>query len=305
MRRLILIFILTAASMITKSQGCSDAGFCTIGNLSPESAANQRSAKHYVKMAFSAGIGDEDVFVLTPGIEYGYQTGGWQFSGKLTANYASGNLGNATGAGDAFLAATYQLPSTKEWKISFTAGMKLPLNQSNLKANGRSLPMQYQSSLGTVDAIAGIAVTRDRWKAAAGWQQPLTGINRNNFLPQYWNDSKAAAYPPTNDFNRKGDVLLRTSYRAVQKKNFSLEGGLLGIYHLGEDTYIDANINNQPIAIKGSQGLTLNITLSMEMMLNKRWSLGLLGGVPLVVRDVRPDGLTRSFVLAPQLTYQF
>jgi hypothetical protein len=165
--------------------------------------------------------------------------------------------------------------------------------------------MQYQSSLGTVDLIAGVAVSHERWKAAAGWQQPITGINRNHFLPQYWQNGKAAAYPPTNDFNRKGDVLLRTSYRLLKKHNWSLEGGLLGIYHLGEDTYINANISNKPIAIRGSQGLTMNATALLDINLSRRWSLGLQGGVPLVVRDVRPDGLSRSFVVAPQITFHF
>lgn len=165
--------------------------------------------------------------------------------------------------------------------------------------------MQYQSSLGTVDLITGVAANTERWKVAAGWQQPLSGINRNNFLPEYWDIEEANAYPPTNDFNRKGDVLLRTSYRLLKKKNWSLESGLLGIYHLGEDTYIDANISNKPIAINGSAGLTLNATASLEYMLNQRCSVGLVGGVPLVVRDVRPDGLTRSFVLSPQIRYNF
>lgn len=305
MRKIIAMLLLLAVEFAADAQGCSDAGFCTIGNLSHQSATAQNSFKHYLKLTLPAGLGDEDVFVFAPGLEYGFQKNRWQFSGKVTGNYASGNLGNATAAGDVFLATTYNLPSSSKYKTSVTLGTKLPLNGGNLKENGLSLPMQYQSSLGTVDLIAGVAVNSERWKAAAGWQQPLTGINRNNFLPQYWRNGKAIAYPPTNDFNRKGDVLLRTSYRLFKKTKWALETGLLGIYHLGEDTYIDANSSNNPIAIKGSAGLTLNATASLDLMLNKRWSIGLMGGVPLVVRDVRPDGLTRSFVIAPQIIYQF
>lgn len=305
MKKAIASVIVIAFAIVVKAQGCSDAGFCSVGNLSHSTAAGKQLSKHYLKLALSAGVGDDDVFVLTPALEYGYTLERWQFSGKVTGNYASGRLGSATGPGDVFLSATYQLPVTQKWQTSFTLGAKLPLNQGNLKASGLSLPMQYQSSLGTVDLIAGIAVRRNRWSAAAGWQQPLTGINRNNFLPQYWSNGKANAYPPTNDFNRKGDVLLRTSYRFLKAKRLSFDGGLLGIYHLGEDTYIDANVSNKPISIRGSQGLTLNATGSIELTLNQHWSLGLMGGVPLVVRDVRPDGLTRSFVIAPQLVYQF
>lgn len=305
MRKVFTTLLLVALAMGADAQGCSDAGFCSIGNLNHQSAVRQTSFRHYLKLTLPAGLGDEDVFVFTPGLEYGLQKNRWQFSGKVTGNYASGDLAKAAGAGDVFLSATFQLPPTWKRTTSLTLGTKLPLNQGNLKSNGLSLPMQYQSSLGTVDLIAGVAVNTERWKLAAGWQQPLTGINRNNFLPQYWRDEKASAYPPSNDFNRKGDVLLRTSYRLFKKTRWSLEGGLLGIYHLGEDSYIDANISNRPIAIRGSSGLTLNATASFELMLNQRWSLELLGGVPLVARDVRPDGLTRSFVVAPQIIYQF
>ncbi|MES2647977.1 MAG: hypothetical protein V4717_13945 [Bacteroidota bacterium] len=305
MRKAIATLLLVGFAMNASAQGCSDAGFCSIGNLNHQSADSQPNFKQYLKLTMPAGVGDEDVFVFTPGLEYGFQKQRWQFSGKVTGNYASGNLGNATGPGDVFLSSTYQLPSSSKWKTSVTIGTKLPLNQGNLKENNLSLPMQYQSSLGTIDLISGVALKNEKWKVAAGWQQPLTGINRNNFLPQYWPDGKAAAFPSTNDFNRKGDVLLRTSYRFIKNAKWSLEGGLLGIYHLGEDTYIDANISNKPIAIKGSAGLTLNATASLERMLNKRWALGLVGGIPLVVRDVRPDGLTRSFVVAPHIIYQF
>lgn len=297
-----LLFLFTQPAM---GQGCSDAGFCTIGSLAHQSTAKEKTSSNSLKLLLPAGLGDEDVFVFAPGIEYTHTHKRWQWQGKLTANHASGNLGSATGLGDVYLSATYSLPANNGWSKAFTLGTKLPLNQGNLKEGGRSLPMQYQSSLGTVDLIAGFSVSTARWKWAAGWQQPLTGRNRNNFLPVYWNNPKAAAYPPSNDFKRKGDVLLRTSYALVQKKQFQLEGGLLGIYHLGEDTYVDFNESTSPIAIRGSKGLTLNLTAAAEYQLNQKWSFAITGGVPLVVRDVRPDGLTRSFVIAPQLIYHF
>lgn len=300
--------MLIAANAIqtVHAQGCSDAGFCIIGNLGHQhQPANSNASRHSLKLSLPAGTGDEDVFVFNPAIEYTYRANNWQWQGKITGNYASGNLGSAIGAGDVFLSATYSPPSQKALKKAFTLGVKLPLNQGNLKENGLSLPMQYQSSLGTVDLIAGLSFSFAKWKWAVGLQQPLTGINRNNFLPVYWNKMEAAAYLPSNDFNRKGDVLLRTVYTVISTKKNTLEAGLLGIYHLGEDTYINANVTNQPIALTGSKGLTLNITAAWEVTINQKWKAGILGGVPLVVRDVRPDGLTRRFVLAPQITYQF
>ncbi len=289
------------------AQGCSDAGFCSIGNLAPkgtDTAAGK--TKHTFSIQLPAGIGDDDVFVFTPGIEYSSQLSSrWNIQAKLTANYASGKLGNIVGAGDLFLSGTHLFEPDAKWKVSVTLGTKLPLNQGNLKKDGLSLPMQYQGSLGTVDLITGLAVYNNNWQFAAGWQQPLSGINRNNFLPAYWDKPAADNYSPSNDFKRKGDVLLRTSYSFPKKHKWHLNAGLLGIYHLGEDTYIDANISNTPIPITGSKGLTLNVTAAFNYPLSDKISVGLTGGVPLVVRDVRPDGLTRSFVLSPEIRFNF
>ncbi|MBA2746263.1 MAG: hypothetical protein H0U44_08570, partial [Flavisolibacter sp.] len=268
------------------AQGCSDAGFCSIGNLASHGQQTLGAQQRSLKLLLPAGVGDEAVFVFTPGLEYTQKLNNhWAVQGKITANYASGNLGSAFGAGDVILSGTYSLAPQKIWKHSVTLGVKLPLNQSNLKEGGRSLPMQYQSSLGTVDFIAGFSLASDRWQFAAGYQQPLTGANRNSFLPQYWSKPEAAAYPASNDFNRRGDVLVRTAYSFQRIRKASLDVGLLGIYHLGEDSYIDGNIQNSAIAIKGSSGLTLNATALLRVPLGTRWELGLTGAVPLVVRD--------------------
>jgi hypothetical protein len=298
---LLLTLLIFTTVRCAFAQGCSDAGFCSIGSLAHDT---KKAKSGQLKISLPVGSGDENVFVFTPAIEYTHAIGNWQLQGKLTGNYASGNLGSAVGAGDVFLSGTYQLPTEKKWKTAFTLGGKFPLNQSNLKEGTLSLPMQYQSSLGTIDLIAGVSFSSDRWKWAAGWQQPLTGANRNNFLPVYWNDETAMKYPSTNDFNRKADVLLRSSYRVLEKKSLSLEAGLLGIYHVAEDTYVNANVSNRPISIEGSHGLTLNATAAFEFKAGDRITFGIIGGVPLVVRDVRPDGLTRSFVLIPNISFQ-
>jgi hypothetical protein len=304
-RCLFFLFGLVLGIGETSAQGCSDAGFCSIGSLDHQVSGSKQSPKSYFRMSLPVGLGDDDVFVFSPGVEYVHIHHRWQLQGKLTGNYASGNLGSAFGAGDVFLSATYSLPEQKGWVASFTGGTKLPLNQGNLKENGLSLPMQYQSSLGTIDLILGFSLQSDRWKWAAGWQQPLSGRNRNNFLPVYWTDQRAGVYPPTNNFNRKGDVLVRSTYAIIKKKSIQVEGGLLGIYHLGKDTYVNFNERPNPIPIEGSQGLTLNATVAAEWKINPKFSFGFTGGVPLVVREVRPDGLTRSIVFSPQITYHF
>lgn len=287
------------------AQGCSDAGFCTIGNLTQQ-RKDSISEKHLITLLLPIGKGDEGVLVFTPGIQYDHQLSQrWALQAKLTANDANGKLGRASGPGDFYLSGTHTLYPRSKWKASVTIGTKLPLNQGNLKEEGKALPMQYQSSLGTIDVITGFAVSNKAWLFSAGWQQPVSGINRNNFLPVYWNKAEANKYPPSNDFNRKGDVLFRVAYNFELKRKFSFSVGCLSIYHLAEDTYIDANLSNDPIAIKGSQGFTINATVLGFWQVNSQWRVGFSAGAPLVYREVRPDGLTRSFVFAPEIRWSF
>lgn len=303
MKKTVLMFLVISLSKLSIGQGCSDAGFCTLGNLNP---LHQNKNKSKLTIGLTNGIGDEEVYVFTPSIKYDFKINKqWDLQAKLTSNYASGNLGSAFGLGDLFVNATYTAPSKTSWESSFLIGTKLPLSNSNLKVNNKSLPMQYQSSLGTVDAIAGYSITNNKWLFATALQLPLSGYNNNNFLPIYFNTAEASKYPPSNNFNRKPDVLLRANYEVAANKKSTINVGLLGIYHVGNDTYINANISNNPITIKGSEGLTLNATAAATFSLSKKVNVGFLVGTPLVVRDVRPDGLTRSFTLSTDFIFNF
>lgn len=302
---LILLFAVVISSKIY-AQGCSDAGFCTIGNIKPHGSVLQNVKKQKLAVVLANGTGDESVYVFTPGVQYDNQLSErWAIQAKITANYASGNLGTAFGLGDAYLSGTYSIKDNSIWKKSILLATKLPLNNGDIREGNKPLPMQYQSSLGTVDIIGGLSITNNKWAFATAFQQPLSGRNRNTFLPAYWNTAAALKYPPTNGFNRKGDVLLRAGYNVEANKKFNINLGLLGIYHLGKDSYIDGNISNRPIEITGSGGLTLNGTAVAWYNINNKFSIGLTGGVPFVVRDVRPDGLTRKFVLAPEFIFHF
>ena len=307
--RAIVLFLFTGFCLtahVSNAQGCSDAGFCTIGSLKPGHSDFEASKKQKLSFLLSNGIGDENVYVFTPGIQYDNRLSSrWAIQTRLTGNFASGNLGNASGLGDLILSGTYSPVSKSKTIVSFLLGTKLPLNNSNLTTANKPLPMQYQSSLGTIDAIAGITLAHEKWLFAIAVQQPLTGRNRNTFLPVYWGTAAAAKYSPTNDFNRKGDVLLRADYSPKTAEKWTVHLGLLGIYHLGKDTYIDGNISKNPISLNGSDGLTLNGTFAVQYQTGRSFSLGLSGGVPFVVRDIRPDGLTRKFVISPEFVFHF
>ncbi|NOT94082.1 hypothetical protein [Ferruginibacter sp.] len=303
-----VVFLVSLSFFVSKikAQGCSDAGFCTIGNMSQHSDSYSAAKKQKLTLILSSGVGDENVFVFTPGIQYDNQLNkNWAIQAKLTGNYASGNLGTATGMGDIIFSATYSLNNNSNWQTSFLLGTKLPLNNSDIRTDNKPLPMQYQSSLGTADILGGITIKNKKWLFASAFQLPVSGANRNTFLPDYWNTAAAKKYVPTNTFKRTGDVLLRAGYTIIKKNKININVGLLGIYHLGKDTYINGNISNSPIALNGSEGLTLNGTTALHYTINHKFSIGLLAGVPFVVRDIRPDGLTRKFVVSPEFILKF
>ena len=63
---------------------------------------------------------------------------------------------------------------------------------------------------------------------------------------------------------------------------------------MGEDTY--QNVFGNRENIKGSDGLTINGNLITTYNFNKKNSLELSLATPFLIRDIRPDGLTRKFV---------
>lgn len=66
------------------------------------------------------------------------------------------------------------------------------------------------------------------------------------------------------------------------------------IYHLTKDKYTNEfNIKKEII---GSQGLTLNGNAYIDYEFNSKNIIQLNLGIPFIVRDARPDGLTRSFI---------
>jgi hypothetical protein len=89
--------------------------------------------------------------------------------------------------------------------------------------------------------------------------------------------------------------LVRATY-TIKTKNekFIFKPNLLFIYHLGQDSY--ETIFGKRESISGSDGLTINGNLISSYNFNKTNSLELSLATPFLVRDIRPDGLTRKFV---------
>lgn len=68
-------------------------------------------------------------------------------------------------------------------------------------------------------------------------------------MPEDYNSTDAINYPPSDSLNRKGDALVRIGYNIIAAEKWKLNAGLLGIYHLQNDTYRDFGISSNPIEI--------------------------------------------------------
>jgi hypothetical protein len=95
---------------------------------------------------------------------------------------------------------------------------------------------------------------------------------------------------------RSNDILLRVSYPVLLNSKIKLTPSLLPIYHLTNDRYRDQNNNEYEII--DSKGLTLNTNLHVDYIINQRQSIFFNVAFPILIRESRPDGLTRSFVLS-------
>ncbi len=301
-KKLAFLIILILTGKTTFSQGCSDAGFCSVGSLKHKPDSD--SSNNTISVIVNNGVGDDNVFVSTWYLQYDRLIRkNFVFQAKINGNYASGNLGSVSGPGDLLLDVVATKKLNNSWKLSGTFGIKIPLSNSDIEINNLPLPMQYQSSLGTFDAIAGVTLSNNKWVVSTGYQQPLTTNNDNKYDRLKFTNFNTDSYPPSYQLKRSSDVLLKVGYNISAIKNLTISTSILSIYHLKRDQFLNTT-NNKYETIVGSEGLTVNALLGIWYKKNK-FSFGLITGRPFVVRDNRPDGLTRSIIVSPEIAFNF
>ena len=295
-----LSIILANSPLQLLSQGCSDAGVCTIQSIKTNEPYDSSAITHNTLDAgFSFGLSQYEVVVLTPFIEYTRNMGKKvSVTGRFSAGYRSGELANLFDISDVTISSSYAFVR----RMKLVGGVKLPLNNGNLKKNGMPLPMNYQSSLGTYDLILGLSYTLKRFSFIAGFQQPLTQNNNSFQASNYPVDAPENKYYSTNGYHRYSDALLRISYYPVDNKKLRLATSLLPIFHTQNDRYTDSTGNT--VIIEQSQGLTLNITAILQYKIKKDRILEFTAGAPAIARKVRPDGLSK-FGIGIEYKYLF
>lgn len=315
MRLLILCFLL-AFTLQAFSQGCSDAGFCTMGAMKPDQPYNKNIPikLRSMEVSFYRGSTSLTPIIYVGTIDANFSVGKKNsLQVKLPFQAVTGRLANTSGIGDISLCFTRNIYTSEKFDISLSVGSKLPTNQSDKTEDGRPLPMYYQTSLGTFDGIAGISLVNKKWLFATGIQVPFNQ-NNNQFLwgkwKAWWQESDNPVedslylhkYAKANQLKRGIDIMFRVERNfRFSRLNFSV--GLLPIYRITNDEIEDAT--GKRIKPEGAKGLALSAIGTIGYSFNVKSGVKLLVGHKIVQRDENPDGLTRELVSSLTYFYRF
>lgn len=297
---LLTLIIFSMSENTTLGQGCSDAGICTVSGIKPGMFDTLSGSKNKIVLGGSIAKADHDISVIGNYLEYSRNiTNKFSFHSKITSIRREGNQISNFKLSDLYVISNFLINNYSKILV----GIKIPLSDANTKKDDYSLPMDYQSSLGTFDLILGLNFKIKQFQLAIGYEQALTK-NKNEFLAEdfpSWhvlND-----FQSTNQYRRKADALVRLAYPYTPVAKLKITPAVLAIYHIANDEY--DNAFNTTLEIIGSKGLTVNGNLFIDYELHPKHSVQLSGGFPFVVRDNRPDGLTRKFVLNLEYGFKF
>jgi hypothetical protein len=303
--------LLLLASFFSFSQGCSDAGFCTMGAMKPDQPYNKKIKVKLLSMEMSFYRGTTTltpiVYVATADLNFSLNRRN-TFQVKLPYQFVDGQLANTSSVGDISLCFTRNIFSSDKFDLNLSLGGKIPTNSSDKDTHGLPLPMYYQTSLGTYDFITGLSLINRKWLFATGIQIPLNQ-NNNQFTWSAWDGDKERAYidryAQAKDLKRGVDIMFRVERNfRLSRLNFSV--GLLPIYRItpdeitnGKDLRTSSERGNNAI------GLALSAIGTVGYNFNVKSGVRLLVGHKIVQREFSPDGLTRVLVSSVTYIYRF
>ena len=302
-----------------KAQGESDPGLSQLGAMRSGAATivtedEYESNKVQFSVSNTFARGEKDVKYNIPQAEIiapiaSDATMGY-FHIRIPFVSASGELGNKWGLGDLGVSYTHFLMADPEnWTIQATAGLQFGMTTANLSdTRSRPLPMSYQSSMGSTEALAGVNFSwKEYLRIAAGYQQAIIRYKQNDYTGlSYFNDPiySSSDYTVGRKLYRYGDAMMRVEGHLTGNRA-GFTAGALGFYHVHDDLYMDPFYGWQ--YIKDSHGFSMNLTGNAFIRFGRYGSckLDVSGAIPLITRAVRPDGTQRQWVIMPRFTYYF
>jgi hypothetical protein len=311
---LLTVFFIISLQKVLFSQGCSDAGFCTMGAMKPDQSFNKRINLKLRSMELSFYRGSTTltpiVYVATADFNFSLNSKN-TFQLKIPYQQVDGRLASTSSLSDISFAFTRNVYSSDKFDLNATIGGKIPSNNSTLMSEGQILPMYYQTSLGTYDFIAGLSLINRKWLFATGIQIPLNA-NKNDFDWHHWVEPDAdeleyvKRYPNATNLWRGTDVMLRVE-RNFRFSRFNFSAGLLPIYRIISDRYTNFQgvRSSQDAAGNVASGLALSWITTAGYNFNVKSSVKLLVGHKILQREFSPDGLTRELVTSFTYSYKF
>lgn len=128
--RVISIILLLSAGYNAYSQGCSDAGVCSIDGHSQKNF--EEDTKFRIMLQNSAGIGDESVFINSTSIGLKYRTSyGLGATVMMPFTFTSGDLGSYSNFGDLTMLLDYEIYRKDDYAHSLVVGGKLASSGAN------------------------------------------------------------------------------------------------------------------------------------------------------------------------------
>src|SRR5882757_4596625 len=191
------VFIVTMVIVVNSfGQGCSDAGFCSLGALKNhiEDTVSAKQKRHAIDFGINYGLGEQATSTINTYVEYQVNFNSrFSFQSKLTATYASGFLGSIFDIGDVYGTINYSPKTGAGHNFNFIGGVKIPITTGNDKnSEGKPLPLDYQASIGTYDVIAGVNyITNRTWEFDAAVQVPVVQVNKSTYFPDEYSDARA------------------------------------------------------------------------------------------------------------------
>jgi len=294
----------------TLAQGCSDAGFCTMGAMRPDQDFSRKrplQLRSVSMVAYQGRTRFDDVvnaYTLDMGLSWKED---WHIQLKVPYLVADGPLGGNSGLSDISLSLTRVLWKNETQQVSATLGTKIPTNNGNLLTEeGRPLPMYMQTSLGTYDFVAGISWQNRHWLLAAGYQQPLN-TNESQFAWGPWRETNlfemAVRYPTSISLDRGHDVMLRVE-RNWRFGRVNLHTGMLPIWRVVADTRLNPATRERE-EVPGTTGLALSWLAGVGYRFNVNTAVKGLFGYRIRQRENNPDGLSRKMVGNLVIEYLF
>jgi len=300
MQKLSVVILFILANFSAFSQGCSDAGACSVGALDLKSDDSPQLTLEYSQ---SIGLADKESLVF--GSELGISQTllpKTQIEVRIPYLITVGNLGSTSGVGDLLLTLTKGIYTTEKSSFSLVVGGRLNTNDANKKLDGDPLPMVYQSSLGTNDLILGLAWQSEKWSISAGWQHSF-GNNLNEYLhPDSVELPKRKQYYESAYLDRGDDLMIRIQRTVKLNEENTIRFGFLPIYRMQEDQIKRNGVYEK---LPGSSGITYNVFFNWDRKLSKSSVFNLSLGVPVHAREYRADGLTRTVIVSAGIRMRF